>query len=54
MGERLFLFRFRDVLTRRGLSPDNQSGFREGFRHQTRLLLFLEDLYSFMANSAPV
>lgn len=54
VGERLFLSRFRDVLFRRGLLPDNQSGFREGFRLQTRLLLFLEDLYSLLANSAPV
>jgi hypothetical protein len=54
VGERLFLSRFRDVLFRRGLLPDNQSGFRDGFRLQTRLLLFLEDLYSLIANSAPV
>lgn len=54
IGERLFLSRFRDVLLRRGLLPDNQSGFRDGFRLQTRLLLFLEDLSSLMANSAPV
>ena len=54
IGERLFLSRFRDVLFRRGLLPDNQSGFRDGFRLQTRLLLFLEDLSSLMANSAPV
>ena len=54
VGERLFLTRFRDVLHRRGLLPDNQSGFRDGFRLQTRLLLFLEDIYSLMANSAPI
>jgi hypothetical protein len=54
VGERLFLTRFRDVLLRRGLLPDNQSGFRDGFRLQTRLLLFLEDIYSLMVNSAPV
>ena len=29
IGEKLFLVRFRDVLYRRGLLPDNQSGFRE-------------------------
>ncbi|CAF1415435.1 unnamed protein product, partial [Rotaria magnacalcarata] len=52
--ERLFLSRFRDVLYRRGLLPDNQSGFRDGFRLQTRLLLFLEDIYSLMSNSSPV
>ena len=38
VSERLFLSRFRDVLYRRGLLSDNQSGFREGFRLQTRLL----------------
>jgi hypothetical protein len=46
IGERLFLTRFRDILVCRGLLPDNQSGLRDGFRLQTRLLLFLEDLYS--------
>ncbi|CAF1218164.1 unnamed protein product [Adineta steineri] len=54
VGEKLFLTRFRDLLSRRGLLPDNQSGFREGFRLQSRLLLFLEDMYSLMSNSAPV
>jgi hypothetical protein len=54
VGEKLFLTRFRDLLSRRGLLPDNQSGFREGFRLQTRLLLFLEDMYSLRSNSAPV
>ncbi|CAF1265947.1 unnamed protein product [Adineta ricciae] len=54
IGERLFLTRFRDILVNRGLLPDNQSGFRDGFRLQTRLLLFLEDIYSLMSNSSPV
>ncbi|CAM4762027.1 unnamed protein product [Rotaria magnacalcarata] len=45
IGEKLFLTRFRDLLYRRGLLPDSQSGFRERFRLQTRLLLFLEDIY---------
>ncbi|CAM4786175.1 unnamed protein product [Rotaria magnacalcarata] len=54
IGEKLFLTRFRDLLFRRGLLPDSQSGFRERFRLQTRLLLFLEDIYSLMSNSAPV
>ena len=52
--EKLFLSRFRDVLFRRGLLPDIQSGFREKFRLQTRLLLFLGDLRSLLVNSAPV
>jgi hypothetical protein len=42
--ERLFLTRFKDVLHRRGILPDDQAGFREQFRLQTRLLLFLEDI----------
>ncbi|CAF3913491.1 unnamed protein product [Rotaria sp. Silwood2] len=54
VGEKLFLTRFRNVLLRRGLLPDNQSGFRENFRLQTRLLLFLEDLRSLMSNSSPI
>ncbi|CAF4345612.1 unnamed protein product, partial [Rotaria sp. Silwood2] len=54
VGEKLFLTRFRNVLFRRGLLPDNQSGFRENFRLQTRLLLFLEDLRSLMSNSSPI
>ncbi|CAF5228212.1 unnamed protein product, partial [Rotaria magnacalcarata] len=37
-----------------GLLPDNQSGFRENFRLQTRLLLFLENLRSLMSNSSPI
>ncbi|CAF4483837.1 unnamed protein product, partial [Rotaria magnacalcarata] len=54
VGEKLFLTRFRNVLFRRGLLPDNQSGFRENFRLQTRLLLFLENLRSLMSNSSPI
>ncbi|CAM4839407.1 unnamed protein product, partial [Rotaria magnacalcarata] len=54
VGEKLFLTRFRNALFRRGLLPDNQSGFRENFRLQTRLLLFLEDLRSLMSNSSPI
>ncbi|CAF4694822.1 unnamed protein product, partial [Rotaria magnacalcarata] len=53
LGEKLFLTRFRDILCRRGLLPANQSGFREKFRLQTRLLLFLEDIYSYLSNSSP-
>ena len=53
IGEKLFLARFRDLLNRRGLLPTNQSGFRERFRLQTRLLLFLEDIYSYLSNSSP-
>ena len=48
------LTRFRDLLFRRGLLLDNQSGFRERFRLQTHLLLFLEDIYSLISSSAPV
>ena len=53
IGEKLFLTRFRRVLVGRGLLPNNQSGFREKFRIQSRLLLFLEDLSSVLANSSP-
>ncbi|CAF1330907.1 unnamed protein product [Adineta ricciae] len=35
-------------------STDNQSGFHEHFRLQTRVLLFLEDLRSMMSNSSPI
>ena len=52
--ERLFLSRFRSVLFRRGILPDCQSGFREHFRLQTRVLLFLEDVFNLMSNSSPV
>ncbi|CAF1341628.1 unnamed protein product [Didymodactylos carnosus] len=54
VDEKLFLTRFRNILTRRGLLPDIQSGFREKFRLQTRVLLFLEQVSSMMANSSPV
>ena len=54
LAEKLFPIRFHDLLWRRGLLPDNQSGFREGFRLQFRLLLFLEDIPSLMSNSSPV
>lgn len=48
------LSRFRLVLSRKGIVPDCQSGFRERFRLQSRVLLFLDDIYSLMSNSAPV
>lgn len=54
MGEPVFLTHFRAVLVRRGILPDNQSEFRDTFRLQTRLLLFLEGIYSLMSNSTPV
>jgi hypothetical protein len=54
IGEKLFLSRFKTILNNRGILPHNQSGFREGWRLQTRVLLFLEDLMGQMANSAPV
>ena len=52
--ERLFTNRFRDLLNRRGLLPDSQSGFRPGFRLQTRVLLFIEHLSSLIVNSSPI
>jgi hypothetical protein len=52
--ERLFLNRFLQVLKDRGILPDNQSGFRAGFRLQTRVLLLIEQISSYMSNSSPV
>ncbi|CAF4442272.1 unnamed protein product, partial [Rotaria socialis] len=50
----LLLKLYNHSFQKRGLLPDSQSGFRERFRLQARLLLFLEDIYSVMSNSAPV
>ena len=52
--EKLFLTQFIQVLNDRGILPDNQSGFRAGYRLQTRALLPIEQLSSYMANSSPV
>lgn len=52
--ERLFLNRFIQVLKDRGILPDNQSGFRAGHRLQTRVLLLIEQISSYMSNSSPV
>ena len=52
--EKLFINRFNQVLKDRGILPDNQSGFRSGHRLQTRVLLLIEQITSYMANSAPV
>ena len=52
--EKLFLNRFLQVLKDRGILPDNQSGFRAGHRLQTRVLLLIEQIASYMANSSPV
>lgn len=52
--EKLFQKRFVQVLKDRGILPDSQSGFREGNRLQTRVLLLIEQIASYMANSAPV
>ncbi|CAF4461731.1 unnamed protein product, partial [Didymodactylos carnosus] len=52
--ERLFLVRFQIILQGRGILPDTQSGFRPGFRLQTRVLTLVEQISSYMANSAPV
>ena len=52
--ERLFLNRFVQVLRDRGILPDNQSGFRAQHRLQTRVLLLIEQISSYMANSSPV
>ena len=52
--ERLLLNRFRQVLKDRDILPDNQSGFRAGHRLQTRVLLLVEQISSYMSNSSPV
>jgi Reverse transcriptase (RNA-dependent DNA polymerase) len=52
--EKLFQVRFAKLLIMRGILPDNQSGFRASFRLQTRVLLLIEQISSYMANSAPV
>ena len=52
--ERLFLTRFIQVLKNRGILPDNQSGFRAGYRLQTHVVLLIEQISSYMANSSPV
>ena len=52
--ERLFLNRFLQVLKKRAILPDNQFGFRANHRLQTRVLLLIEQISSYMSNSAPV
>ena len=52
--ERLFLNRFLQVLKNRGILPDNQSGFRANHRLQSRVLLLIEQISSYISNSAPV
>ncbi|CAF3066271.1 unnamed protein product [Rotaria socialis] len=42
--EKLFHNRFLKILNDHGILPDNQSGFRAGFRLQTRVLLLIEQL----------
>ncbi|CAM4741603.1 unnamed protein product [Rotaria magnacalcarata] len=52
--EKLFLNRFLKILNDRDILPDNQSGFRAGFRLQTRVLLLIEQISSYMSNSSPI
>jgi hypothetical protein len=52
--ERLFLNRFRMILKNQGILPNTQSGFRPGHRLQTRVLLLVEQISSYMSNSSPV
>ena len=54
INEKLFRTCFNDILARRGILPNTQSGFRSDFRLQTRVLLFFEQVASLMANSLPV
>ena len=50
----LFLSRFLQMLNNRDILLDNQSGFRANHRLQTRVLLLIEQISSYMSNSAPV
>ncbi|CAF1251441.1 unnamed protein product [Rotaria magnacalcarata] len=52
--ERLYLNRLMAILEDKGLIPESQSGFLPERRLQTRVLLFLEQLMSYMSNSSPV
>ncbi|CAF1135575.1 unnamed protein product [Adineta ricciae] len=52
--ETLYQDRLKDLLNRHGLLPNSQPGFREGFRLQTRVLLFFDQVANLMANSSPV
>ena len=54
VNEKLFLSCFTDVIKRRDLLPDPQSGFRVDFRLQTRVLLFIEKVTSLISNSPPI
>lgn len=54
IGKKLFLTRFKAILNNRTILPHSQSSFCEGWRLQTRVQLFLEDLMGQMANSALV
>ena len=42
------------MLNDRGILPDTQSGFRANHRLQTRVLLLVEQISSYMSNSSPV
>ena len=52
--KKLFLTRFHDILYRRDLIRNTQSAYSEKFRLQSRVLLFLEEIPSLMANCYPV
>lgn len=42
------------ILKGRGILPANQSGFRARYRLQTRVILLIDQISSYIANSAPV
>ena len=54
INEKLFLNCFTDVIKRRSLLPNSQSGLRADLRLQTRVLLFIEQVSSLMSNSSPI
>jgi hypothetical protein len=49
-----FLNRFLQVLKERDILPDNQLGVHAQHRLQTRVLLLIEQISSYMSNSSPV
>lgn len=53
IAEKLFVNHFREILTRKGNLSESQTGFRESFRLQNRLLLFIDGIRNALSNSCP-
>jgi hypothetical protein len=54
IDEKLFLTRFRDILYKRGLLLETQSGFRENFRLQARVCCLLNKYYQICLTAPPL